>query len=118
MLLTLCGGSSGLGDAKRTEAKVRAASPPRALAAAGARVAITWFRSRTDAEAAQAALRGSGVDPLLIRANAGNPDHVAKAFDQAASAFGGLDLYVANAATGALKPLLDASARDFDLAME
>lgn len=90
----------------------------RALAAAGARVAITWFRSRTDAEAAQSALRGSGIDPLLIRANAGNPDHVAKAFDQAASAFGGLDLYVANAATGALKPLLDASARDFDLAME
>ena len=90
----------------------------RVLAAAGARVAITWFRSRTDAEAATTALRGSGVDPLLIRANAGNPDHVAKAFDQAASAFGGLDLYVANAATGALKPLLDASARDFDLAMD
>ncbi|MEK7866222.1 MAG: SDR family oxidoreductase [Planctomycetota bacterium] len=90
----------------------------RALAAAGARVAITWFRSRTDAEAAQAALRGNGVDPLLIRANAGNPDHVVKAFDQVASTFGGLDLYVANAATGALKPLLDASPRDFDLAME
>lgn len=90
----------------------------RALAGAGARVAVTWFRSRTDAEAATAALRGSGVDPLLIRANAGNSDHVAKAFDQAASAFGGLDLYVANAATGALKPLLEATSHDFDLAME
>ncbi len=87
----------------------------RALATAGARVALTWFKSRTDAEAAKAAL---GADALLVRANAGNPDHAAKAFDQAASAFGGLDLYVANAATGALKPLLEATSHDFDIAME
>lgn len=90
----------------------------RALASAGARVAITWFRSRSDAEAAAASLGEGGAQPLLVRANAGNPEHIAKAFERVASTFGGLDLYVANAATGALKPLLAAEARDFDIAME
>jgi len=71
----------------------------RALAAEGARVAVSWSRSADDAAAALAALSAQGATAHAVRADVGDPAAVRRMFAEAGDALGGSpDVLINNAA--------------------
>src|SRR5439155_1511522 len=71
----------------------------RALAAEGARVAVSWLRSADDAAAALAALSAQGATAHAVRADVGDPAAVRRMFAEAGDALGGSpDVLINNAA--------------------
>lgn len=80
------GGSRGIG-----------ASIVKRLAAEGAAVAFTYFRSAEKAEALAAAIGASGGEALPIAADSASPAEVIAAVNRASEKFSGIDLLVNNA---------------------
>jgi pteridine reductase len=70
-----------------------------ALGRAGMRVALHYNSSRAGAEATAAAIREAGGDSLLVQANLEDRDAARRVADETLDAFGGLDLFVASAAS-------------------
>jgi glucose 1-dehydrogenase len=68
-----------------------------ALADAGAKVAINYVVNPEAAQAVAAKVRDKSVDALTLDADIGNPDEVARMFEDVDSAWGGLDVLVNNA---------------------
>jgi enoyl-[acyl-carrier protein] reductase III len=68
-----------------------------------ARVAIGYYRSDRAADETAEELRGRGAEPVLLRGNIGDPERVATLLGEA----GPLDVIVANAATGVIRPALE-----------
>jgi len=66
----------------------------KAFAAAGIDVALSYNTSRAEAEAAAQDITAAGRRAHLVRANLGNPDDCRALVDDAASAFGRLDILV------------------------
>jgi 3-oxoacyl-[acyl-carrier protein] reductase len=87
------GGSRGIG-----------AAVARALAGAGADVAITYLNSRQAAANVAAEMRAVGVRTLSVRADQTDPA-AAAAVRQVAGEFGRLDILVNNAAVAVLGPI-------------
>ena len=82
-----------------------------ALAAAGARLALT---DRSDEVAERAAeLDRNGVDAAGFVLDITNPDAVATAFEQALTRFGRIDILVNNAGVIVRKPFLDVTLDDW-----
>ena len=73
-----------------------------ALAARGVDVALTYHRSRADTEVAAAGVTGAGRRSALIAADLTNPDACTRAVDEAAAAFGRLDILINMASIYAL----------------
>jgi NAD(P)-dependent dehydrogenase (short-subunit alcohol dehydrogenase family) len=65
-----------------------------ALAAAGMDVALSYNRSRTEAEAAAAGITAAGRRAHIAAANLGNPDECRALVEGAAAAFGRLDVLI------------------------
>ncbi|MBA2449663.1 MAG: SDR family oxidoreductase [Chloroflexi bacterium] len=82
------GGGTGIGKAIS-----------RALAAAGAHVAVNYSRSGTDAATTVRELEGLGVRATAIRANVSLADEVRLMIERTTDELGGLDLLVNNAGT-------------------
>lgn len=61
------------------------------------RIAINYVNNDTVANTTAAALRGKGVDVLLIKADCTDVDQVSGMFDQVTTAFGSLDIFIHNA---------------------
>ncbi len=80
------GGNSGIG-----------AAVARALAAAGARVAINHVAREEDAHALVAEIRGAGGEALAVRADVGDEAQVREMFREVVDAWGSLDILVNNA---------------------
>jgi enoyl-[acyl-carrier protein] reductase III len=74
------------------------------------RVAVSYFRSDRAAEETAEELRRLGAEPLLLRANLGDPDKTAALVEQA----GALDVIVSNAATGVIRPALELEEKHWD----
>ena len=83
------GGSGGIGGALC-----------RALAAAGADVALTWTGHREDAEAVADDVRAAGRRVVVLHADLAEPAAPAAAVAQAREALGEVDVLVANAGIG------------------
>ena len=77
-----------------------------AFAAAGAKVAFTWFVSHEGRDRVTAAIESAGSEALAIRANLREPTAAAEIAEVIQQAWGGVDVFVSNAATGVLKPAL------------
>jgi enoyl-[acyl-carrier protein] reductase III len=75
-----------------------------------ARVAIGYLRGDRAAQETARELDVAGAEPLLLRGNVGDPERVAALLDQA----GPLDVVVANAATGVIRPALELEERHWD----
>ena len=75
-----------------------------ALARAGADVALSYNRSRREAEAAAAEITAAGRRAHVQQANLGNPDDCRALVDGAASAFGRLDVLINMASVYAAVP--------------
>ena len=94
------GGSRGIG-----------ATVARALASAGADVAITYLNSRQAAENVAAEMRANGVRARSFRADQAHPTTASAVVRQVADEFGRLDILVNNAAVAVLGPI-DSPASD------
>ncbi|WP_088347588.1 MULTISPECIES: SDR family oxidoreductase [Rhodomicrobium] len=89
----------------------------RALGAAGADVALTYFSSPAQAEATAAAIRAHGVTGEAIRADAGDAEAVRASVALAHERLGGLDILVNNAGMFRRCLLQSTSDEEFDRVM-
>ena len=97
------GGSRGIGAAIAV-----------ALARQGADVAITFERNGEKADETRRAIEKLGRRALVVKADSADPDAVVAAVDQAAQAFGRLDVLVNNAGIGDAGAFADVSREAFD----
>src|SRR4051795_7752184 len=84
-----------------------------ALAGAGAHVAGIYKTDPSGAERTEAAVREHGVDCLLVPGDTGDREQVDALASLAVERFGGIDIWVNNAARLMVKPLLETSDEDW-----
>ncbi len=96
------GGSSGIGAATAA-----------ALAAAGADVAITYLGDEADGAATAAAISGAGGRAMVVPGDMADVGHVEAFADRVVAAWGGIDIWVNNAARLLVKPFLETDERDW-----
>ena len=77
------------------------------LAENGANVAVNYFRHRTQAEETAAEVESKGVRAIVVKAHVGEVEGVQRLIECAAEAFGSVDIFVGNAASGVLKPIAE-----------
>ncbi len=83
----------------------------------GADVTVNFFRNRQPAEETAAAVEALGRRALLVKADVGDLDDLARLFDQVEAAFGSLDILVHNAASGYNRPALEQKPKGWDWTM-
>lgn len=89
----------------------------KALASAGADVALTYFHSPAEAEATVEAIRACGVRGEVIQADAGDGEAVRQAVALAHARLGGLHILVNNAGIFERRLLHETSDEEFDRVM-
>ena len=87
------------------------------LASNGADVVVNFFRNRAPAEVTAAGIEKMGRRALLVKADVGDLDDLRRLFDETAQAFGGLDMYVHNAASGYNRPALEQKPKGWEWTM-
>lgn len=88
------------------------------LARMGANVAINFFRNRGPAEATAAEVESAGGKAIVVKAHVGRREQVERLVAEATEAFGGVDIFIANAASGVPRPLLEQDEREWDWTMD
>jgi enoyl-[acyl-carrier protein] reductase III len=78
-----------------------------ALAQRGCNVAVNYVRHREAAEETAAAIEALGCRAVVIKANMADEEDVRRLVETAAHTLGGVDIFVGNAASGVLKPVLE-----------
>lgn len=78
------------------------------------RIAIGYLRSDSAAEKTASALEERGAEPVLLRGNVGDSERLAEMLETA----GELDVVVANAATGVIRPVLELTEKHWDWTMD
>ncbi|WP_276355641.1 SDR family oxidoreductase [Cohnella caldifontis] len=86
----------------------------RAFAKEGADVAIHYRRDEAAARAAADEVRSYGVNAILCKAELESPAEIDAMFDAVAEQFGALDVFMANAAATAFKPVMEMKDYHFD----
>jgi enoyl-[acyl-carrier protein] reductase III len=82
-----------------------------ALARCGCTCVVHYRRDEDGAREAARSLHGLGARALVVRADLGDADDVEAMFARVQAEFGALDVFVANAASTALRPLLETEPR-------
>jgi enoyl-[acyl-carrier protein] reductase III len=100
------GGSRGIGRA----CAIR-------LAEAGADVVVNYATSQAAATEVAEQIVALGRRALVVKADVSEEDDVRSMIDYIGESLGRLDIVVSNAASGGFRPLLAATARNFDAAM-
>jgi enoyl-[acyl-carrier protein] reductase III len=98
------GGSRGIGREIAVRFAERGAS----------RVAVGYLRADRAAEETAAALARHGAEPVLLRGNVGDPERVEALLRDV----GPLDVVVANAATGVIRPALELEEKHWDWTLD
>ncbi|MGA2491120.1 MAG: enoyl-[acyl-carrier-protein] reductase FabL [Anaerolineales bacterium] len=83
----------------------------------GADVTVNFFRNRAPAEETAAEIERLGQRALLVKADVGDLDDLKRLFDETGQAFGGLDIFVHNAASGYNHPTLEQKPKGWDWTM-
>ena len=106
----ITGGTRGLGKATAM-----------AFARAGGKLALNYRRDEQSAAATLAEIRALSPESIVVKADLEDEAQTRAMVAKAADQFGGLDIYVANAAATAFKPLLQTKAhnlsRTFNLSL-
>jgi enoyl-[acyl-carrier protein] reductase III len=87
------------------------------LARNGADVVVNFFRNRATAENTAESIEKLGRRSLLVKADVGNLDDLNRLFDETGQTFGGLDIFVHNAASGYNRPALGQKPKGWDWTM-
>ncbi|MCO4318754.1 SDR family oxidoreductase [Phyllobacterium sp. 21LDTY02-6] len=87
------------------------------LAKDGFTVIVNYAGRHQDAEAVVAGIEAGGGQAIAAQADVSDPQAVARMFDAAEAAFGGIDMLVNNAGIMALKPIADSDDAMFDRMM-
>ena len=83
----------------------------------GADVAINFFRNRAPAESTAKEIEGLGRRALVVKADMGNLKDITRLFDEIESAFGRLDIFIHNAASGYNRPVMQQKPKGWDWTM-
>jgi enoyl-[acyl-carrier protein] reductase III len=84
------------------------------LASHGTNVAVNYFRHKEQAEETAAAVEAAGGRAVVVKAHVGEIAGVQRLVQTAAETFGGVDIFVGNAASGVLKPVLEQQPKGWD----
>jgi enoyl-[acyl-carrier protein] reductase III len=87
------------------------------FASKGADVVINFFRNRKPAEETAALIEEMGRKALVVKANVGELDQIEHMFAQVESHFGGLDIFVSNAASGYNRPAMEQKPKGWEWTM-
>lgn len=88
------------------------------LAKAGARVCFNYLRNREAARQTHEELSKIGPEPIEVRANVADEDHLERLFGTIREEFGKLDILISNAALGVLKPVVNLRRKDWNWTMD
>lgn len=77
------------------------------LAEKGYDIVINYARSKTAALETAAEIEALGRKALVVKANVGDVDKIKAMFSQIDEAFGRLDIFVSNAASGVQRPIME-----------
>lgn len=80
----------------------------------GADIVVNFFRNRSPAEETAAQIRALGRRALLVKANLGDIEDIQHLFDETEAYFGGLDIFVHNAASGYNRPVMRQKPKGWD----
>ena len=100
------GSSRGLGKALAIE-----------LAKQGYDIVVNYARSRSAAEETVQEIEALGRRAIMIRANVGDVKKLRTMFEQVKEEFGRLDVFVSNAASGVLRPIMELEETHWDWTM-
>ncbi|UFS60539.1 SDR family oxidoreductase [Subtercola endophyticus] len=84
------------------------------LAKRGINVVVNYKANADLAEETLREVRAAGADGFTVQANIEEPDDIDAMFDQVRSTYGRLDIFVANAAASAFKPILQLKLHHLD----
>jgi len=77
------------------------------LAEYGINVAVNYFRHKEQADHTAAEIERAGARAIVVKAHVGEVEGVQRLVETTAEAFGGVDIFVGNAASGVLKPVVE-----------
>jgi enoyl-[acyl-carrier protein] reductase III len=83
----------------------------------GADVVVNFFRNRAPAEDTATEIEKTGRRALVVKANVGDLDDISHLFDEVDKVFGGLDIFIHNAASGYNRPALQQRPKGWDWTM-
>ena len=83
----------------------------------GTDVAINFFRNRAPAEETAREIESLGQKAILVKADVGDLDDLNRLFDDVEKEFGGLDIFVHNAASGYNRPAMEQKPKGWDWTM-
>ncbi len=84
----------------------------------GADVVVNFFRNRKPAEETAAEIEKLGRKALVVKANVGDIEAIQDLFQQTDETFGGLDIFVSNAASGYNRPVMEQKVKGWDWTMD
>ena len=84
-----------------------------ALARAGANVAFDYKSATAEAEKTVAGIEATGREAIVLQGSTGDPAHVDELAAKAVKAWGGIDVWVNNAARLMVKPFLEMTDEDW-----
>jgi enoyl-[acyl-carrier protein] reductase III len=87
------------------------------FASQGADVAVNYFRNRAPAEETAAAIEKLGRRAILVKADVGDLEDLDRLFEEIEKAFGGLDFFIHNAASGYNRPVMEQRPKGWDWTM-
>jgi enoyl-[acyl-carrier protein] reductase III len=87
------------------------------FASLGADVVVNYFRNREPAENTAQKIRTLGRKALVVKANMGELEEVDRLFDTVEQEYGGLDVYIHNAASGYNRPVMEQRPKGWDWTM-
>ncbi len=83
----------------------------------GAHVVINFFRNHAPAEKTAHEVEKLGRRALLVKADVGDLDDLNRLFEETEKVFGGLDIFVHNAASGYNRPVMEQKPKGWDWTM-
>ncbi len=83
----------------------------------GANVVVNFFRNRAPAESTAKEIEALGKRVLVVKADVGNLEDLKQLFDEIEQAFGTLDIFIHNAASGFNRGVLDQKPKGWDWTM-
>jgi len=83
----------------------------------GADVVVNFFRNRAPAEETAREIEKLGRRALVVKADVGEIEGIGKLFDEVEKGFGGLDIFVHNAASGYNRPALEQKPKGWEWTM-